>query len=57
MAGEEVLSAFMQVLFDNLYTGATDELISIWGVSKELEGLEATLFLILSMLKDAERSN
>lgn len=54
MAGEAVLSAFMQVLFEKFYTAAATELRSIRGVAKQLEGLTTTLSMIQALLEDAE---
>lgn len=54
MAGEAVLSAFMQSLFDKLYTTGASTLRSISGVNEDLEGLSTTISMIQGLLEDAE---
>ncbi|KAM0936567.1 putative virus X resistance protein-like, coiled-coil [Dioscorea sansibarensis] len=54
MAGQAVLSAFMQVLFDKLAAAALDEYRSLRGVKKELQNLSGTLSMVQAVLEDAE---
>lgn len=54
MAGEAVLSAFMQVLFEKLAVAALDEYKSLRNTKKELRSLRNTLSSIQDLLEDAE---
>ncbi|KAJ0974660.1 hypothetical protein J5N97_016625 [Dioscorea zingiberensis] len=54
MAGEAVLSAFMQVLFDKLATAAFNEYRLLRGAKKELKSLSSTLSMVQAVLEDAE---
>ncbi|XP_010931585.1 putative disease resistance protein RGA3 [Elaeis guineensis] len=54
MAGEAVLSSFMQVLFEKLSMFAWNEFRSLRGVREEVENLSSTLSTIQAVLEDAE---
>lgn len=54
MAGEAVLAAFMQVLFDKIITTVLDETRSLWGAHGELQNMTTTLPTIQALLEDAE---
>ncbi|XP_026660139.2 putative disease resistance protein RGA1 [Phoenix dactylifera] len=54
MAGQAVLSSFMQVLFEKLATAALNEFRLLRGVDKELQNLATTLSTIQALLEDAE---
>ncbi|KAJ0974659.1 hypothetical protein J5N97_016624 [Dioscorea zingiberensis] len=54
MAGEAVLSALMEVLFEKLAVAALDEYQSLRNVKKELQNLSTTLSSIQDLLEDAE---
>ncbi|CAL9128651.1 unnamed protein product [Musa acuminata var. zebrina] len=54
MAGQAVLSAFMQVLFEKVITAAVDEFRLLRGVRGELQNLATTLSTIQALLEDAE---
>ncbi|KAG1338304.1 hypothetical protein COCNU_04G006100 [Cocos nucifera] len=54
MAGQTVLSAFMQVLFEKVATATLNEFKLLRGVHKELQNLSTTLSTIQALLEDAE---
>ncbi|XP_072961894.1 putative disease resistance protein RGA4 [Typha angustifolia] len=52
--GDEALSAFLQVLFENIVSLLKEELRLHLGLQKELKDLMNTVFMIKAVLRDAE---
>uniref|UniRef100_A0A1D1YU53 Putative disease resistance protein RGA4 n=1 Tax=Anthurium amnicola TaxID=1678845 RepID=A0A1D1YU53_9ARAE len=54
MAGQVVLSAFVQVVLEKLASAALEELRLLRGLDGELEKLSSTLLAMHAVLEDAE---
>lgn len=55
MAEAFLISPLLKVVIENLASLAKEEIVALWGASKQLEALSGTLSTIRAVLKDAER--
>lgn len=55
MAEAFLISPLLKVVIENLASLAKEEIVALWGASRQLEALSGTLSTIRAVLKDAER--